>query len=80
MSRRIALIAACCAAIAAAACAQSASAAPHMLVGIQDDAQFLYGNPQTSFPVLKSLRDQVVRANLNWGGIHGVARGGPPTR
>lgn len=77
MSRRIALIAACCAAIAAAACAQSASAAPHMLVGIQDDAQFLYGNPQASFPILKSLRDQVVRANLNWGGIHGVARRRP---
>ena len=33
--------------------------------------------PQTSFPVLKSLRDQVVRANLNWGGIHGVARRKP---
>jgi hypothetical protein len=48
-----------------------------MLVGIQDDAQFLYGNPQASFPVLKSLRDQVVRANLNWGGIHGVARRRP---
>jgi hypothetical protein len=77
VSRRIALIAACCAAIAAAACAQSASAAPHMLVGMQDDAQFLYGNPAQSFPYLKTLRDQVVRANLHWGGIHGVARRHP---
>ena len=76
MTRRIALVAACCAAIAAA-WTGSAAAAPHMLVGMQDDAQFLYGNPQASFPILKSLRDQVVRANLNWGGIHGAARRQP---
>jgi hypothetical protein len=76
VSRRIALLAACFAA-SAAAWTGSATAAPHMLVGMQDDAQFLYGNPQTSFPILKSLRDQVVRANLNWGGIHGVARRQP---
>jgi hypothetical protein len=77
VSRRIALLAALACAAIAAACTQPAAAAPHMLVGIQDDAQFLYGNPQQTFPYLKTLRDQVVRANLNWGGVHGVARRQP---
>src|SRR5919201_1038321 len=52
----------------------AAGAARHMLVGIQDDAQTVYGNPVTTFPLLRQLRTQIVRINLIWGGApHGVA-------
>src|SRR5438128_1292027 len=45
-----------------------------MLVGIQDDAQTVYGNPTTTFVLLRQLRTQIVRINLIWGGApHGVA-------
>ena len=36
-----------------------------MLVGIQDDAMALHGNPQFTFSTLKSLRTQIIRINLN---------------
>jgi len=52
---------------------QAASPAPGMLVGIYDEPQTLYGSPESSFPVLKSLRVQVLRLNLYWGGQFGVA-------
>jgi hypothetical protein len=51
----------------------AASAAHHVLVGIQDDAQTTYGNPVTTFTTLQQLHVQVVRVNLVWGGNHGVA-------
>ncbi len=51
----------------------AASAKRHMLVGIQDDAQTLHGNPTQVFGELKQLRVQIVRMNLNWGGKDGVA-------
>jgi hypothetical protein len=56
----------------AGATAQSAQPAPHMLVGIFDDAETL-GNPDTAFPMLKNLRAQVVRVTMYWGGKGGVA-------
>jgi hypothetical protein len=59
------------------ATAATATAAPHMLVGLVDDAQFLYGNPDHSFPILKKLRAQVIRVDLFWGGRYGVARAHP---
>jgi hypothetical protein len=37
-----------------------------MLVGMQDDAMVLYGNPVMTFGLLKQLRVQIVRVNLNW--------------
>jgi hypothetical protein len=37
-----------------------------MLVGIQDDAMTLRGNPTFTFGMLKQLRAQIVRINLNW--------------
>ena len=37
-----------------------------MLVGLQDDAMVLYGNPTFTFGMLKQLRVQIVRINLNW--------------
>ncbi|MDX6511569.1 MAG: hypothetical protein QOE36_1073 [Gaiellaceae bacterium] len=53
------------------------SAARHVLVGIVDDAQTLYGDPDHTFPILKQLRVQVVRVNLWWGGRYGVAKTKP---
>ncbi|HEY1369733.1 MAG TPA: hypothetical protein VGF23_21580 [Gaiellaceae bacterium] len=67
MSRRIALIAAV-ALTAAGLAVPAASASPHMLVGFNDEANILYGNPQWAFPLLKQLRTQVLRVNLYWGG------------
>jgi hypothetical protein len=44
----------------------AAQAKPHMLVGLQDDAMVLRGNPTFTFGMLKQLRVQIVRMNLNW--------------
>jgi hypothetical protein len=59
--------------LAAGLSVPAATAARHMLVGIQDDAMTLYGNPSTTYPLLRRLRTQIVRINLYWGGAHGVA-------
>ena len=76
MSNRIALIAT--ALLAAAGLAVSAATAAskkpavkhtsHLLVGINDEADTLYGNPLNAFATLKSLNTQVLRVNLYWGG------------
>ena len=79
MSKRIALLAAFAAVIAGLAVgaataspnrhsAPDAKASGHLLVGINDEANTLYGNPTTAFAALKSLRTQVLRVNLYWGG------------
>jgi hypothetical protein len=52
-------------AAAAVLCAPAATASPHMLVGMLDDANTL-GDPGTTFPLLKTLNTQVVRMTLNW--------------
>ncbi len=66
MSRTLlAVFAATCAAVALSA--PAAQAKPHMLVGLLDEASALYGNPDTTYPILKKLRVQVVRVNLYWG-------------
>ena len=51
----------------------SASASRFIQRGIFDDAQIRYGDPDKVFPVLKSLRTQLIRVNLVWGGVGGVA-------
>jgi hypothetical protein len=48
-----------------------------MQVGLFDDTEFNYGNPDKVFPMLKQLRTQVVRVNLVWGGPNGVAKRRP---
>src|SRR5436853_396885 len=54
--------------------ASSATAKPtakktsHLLVGINDEAFSLYGNPAAAFDTLRSLNTQVLRVNLYWGG------------
>jgi hypothetical protein len=44
----------------------AAQGARGMLIGIQDDAMALYGNPTFTFGTMKQLRVQIVRINLNW--------------
>ena len=87
MSKRIAFVAA--ALLAATGLAVSAATAAakkskvktssHMLVGINDEADTLYGDPVSAFATLKTLRTQVLRVNLYWGGTKwGVANSGRP--
>ena len=52
--------------VAAGLAVPAANAQRHMLVGIQDDAMVLHGNPVFTFGVLRQLRTQVLRINLNW--------------
>jgi hypothetical protein len=44
----------------------SALAAKGMLVGLYDEPQ-TFGNPTRAFPMMRTLRAQVVRVNLYWG-------------
>jgi hypothetical protein len=77
VSKRIALITA--AGLAAVGLAVPvAGASTHMLVGINDEANTLYGNPDEVFPILQQLRTQVLRVNLYWGGTkYAVAQSKP---
>jgi hypothetical protein len=47
---------------------RSVAASAHMLVGINDEANTLYGDPAAAFATLASLNTQVLRVNLYWGG------------
>ncbi|HEY3543694.1 MAG TPA: glycosyl hydrolase [Gaiellaceae bacterium] len=52
----------------------------HLLVGINDEADTLYGDPASAFTTLKSLKTQVLRVNLYWGGTKwAVANNRRPT-
>jgi hypothetical protein len=72
VKRSTAVLALLASIVAAGATAQSAMPARHMLVGIFDEGQTL-GAPETTFPMLKNLRAQVVRVTMYWGGNGGVA-------
>jgi len=52
--------------LAAVLSVPAAQAKRHMLIGMQDDAMVLFGNPDFTFRTLKQLRVQIVRVNLNW--------------
>ncbi len=76
MSKRIALLATAVT-VAAGLAVSAATASPkkhssktnsHLLVGINDEAFTLYGDPTSAFETLKSLKAQVIRVNLYWGG------------
>ena len=63
--------------LAAAVSVSAASASPkkhsaaqssHLLVGINDEPDTLYGDPATAFAALHELNVQVLRVNLYWGG------------
>ena len=70
-------MAAAVAAAVALAAAPGASASKSIQTGLFDDAQILWGNPDTVFPLLKSLNTQLIRVNLYWGGPNGVAKRRP---
>lgn len=72
MRRRFALGVALAAALAALL-APGASASRNLQLGIFDDAEILYGNPDKVFPQLQALRVQVIRVNLWWGGPTPIA-------
>jgi hypothetical protein len=56
------------------------AASSRLLVGINDEANTLYGNPVSGFQALKALKAQVLRVNLYWGGNKwAVSRGARPT-
>jgi hypothetical protein len=76
LSRRIALLTAAFAATVLL-CVPAASASRYIQHGIFDDAQIHYGNPDEVFPVLKQLRTKLIRINLVWGGVNGVAKRRP---
>ncbi|MDQ3066262.1 MAG: glycoside hydrolase family protein [Actinomycetota bacterium] len=76
MRRRRAVVAAALVAVALFA-VPSASASRFLQRGIFDDAQILYGNPDKVFPTLKALKTQLIRVNLVWGGVNGVAKRRP---
>jgi hypothetical protein len=87
VSKRIALIAtvllaAAGLAVSAATAASKKPTVKHsrsLLVGINDEADTLYGNPASAFATLKSLNTQVLRVNLYWGGTKwAVANAGRP--
>ncbi|TML15408.1 MAG: hypothetical protein E6G33_08265 [Actinobacteria bacterium] len=65
MRRRVGVFAAIVL-VAAGLAVPAAQAQRHLLVGIQDDAMTLRGDPTFTFPILKQLRTQIVRINLNW--------------
>jgi hypothetical protein len=52
--------------VAAGLAVPAAQAQRHLLVGIQDDAMTLRGDPTFTFRTLKQLRAQITRINLNW--------------
>ncbi len=87
MSKRIAagivlvLIAAVAATAAGASVDKHAGAkTSHLIVGINDEADTLYGNPVVGFQALKALNAQVLRVNMYWGGNQwAVSRGARPT-
>jgi hypothetical protein len=64
------LLAAATAIAAALVAVPSAVAAKGMLVGMYDEPQ-MFGNATRAFPVLRTLRTQVVRVNLYWGSSSG---------
>ncbi|MGQ0804675.1 MAG: glycosyl hydrolase [Actinomycetota bacterium] len=72
MRRRLPLVAVALAA-AALLSVPSASASRFLQKGIFDDAQILYGNPDVVFPTLKTLKVKLIRVDLRWGGVSGVA-------
>ena len=78
MYRRIVLaVVALAATLALCVGAATATAARGMLVGIYDEGQTIFGDPEQSMPIFKALRTQVLRVNLYWGGRGGVANRKP---
>ncbi|HTO26088.1 MAG TPA: DUF5722 domain-containing protein [Gaiellaceae bacterium] len=80
MARRLTVALAVAAVAAVAAGTPVAGGSPHLLKGIDDNAQTLYGNPDVVFAQLHLLGVQIVRIDLDWGGDNGVAGPFPTVR
>jgi hypothetical protein len=63
-SKRPAALAA--AALLALALAQPAASSPRLQIGIYDDAQTVFGDPDATFPILQHLNVETLRVNLDW--------------
>ena len=61
------------------AAASKAQLSSHLLVGINDEADTLYGVPDQAFATLDSLKVQVLRVNLYWGGNKWAVANSKPT-
>ena len=59
--------------LAAGLAVPAATASRNLMIGILDEANVLYGDPYTTFPILRQARTEVIRVNLYWGGRFGVA-------
>lgn len=57
--------------------APTADASRFIRIGIYDDSEILYGNPDYVFPILQQIGTKLIRANLTWGGPNGVANTRP---
>jgi len=87
VSKRIVLVAAALLVAGLAVSAATASAkkskvktSTHILVGINDEADTLYGDPVSACATLKARKTQVLRVNPYWGGTKwAVANSGRPT-
>ena len=81
MRTRSARIVGACLVVAgiAASAATAAHRSNPFLVGINDEAFTLYGDPPTAFDTLKTLRTQVLRVNLYWGGTKWAVANSKPT-
>jgi hypothetical protein len=67
-------------AVLSATSATAASKSTHLLIGINDEAFTLYGdNPPAAFETLQSLRTQVLRVNMYWGGNKWAVANTKPT-
>jgi hypothetical protein len=60
-------------ATAVLACPATATGSPRLQVGLVDSTETRNGNPDRVFPILRRLRVQILRVNLDWGGRYGVA-------
>ena len=74
MYRRIALLTALIVGVvgvsgaAATPAAKTKSTSKSFKLGLYDEAQTLYGDPDVAFAQLKQLNAKIVRTNLYWGG------------
>ena len=78
MFKRILLATALISAVAGLA-VPSASASRNLLVGIYDEPSTI-GRPDWAFPKYKALRVKVLRTNLYWGDVLGVAKNRRPAQ
>jgi hypothetical protein len=71
------LVAVALACVAASALAATAAPSRNLQVGIYDEGQVFYTDPEKTFTSLEQLHVEVIRVNLYWGGPLGVAKKRP---